>query len=264
MTEETGTKPAAGARLRGKTALVTGSTRGLGRVIAEWLAREGADIVVSGRGQQPVDDAVAAMQALGVRAIGIPADLASPDDAHRLAEAALDAVAQIDIVVNNAGMSISQSFWEVSDAQWEEQLNVNLRSPFIIGQHIARHMMEKQIAGRIVNISTVGVFAAHTNKLVYNTAKAGVQIMTRNMAYELAPYGIRVNCVAPGNVPDRPGTREPAEMYPHWAAQIPVGRVGRAEDIAAAVRFFCLPETEFTTGQTLLVDGGMVSYMHET
>lgn len=264
MTEDT--KPdgtSSGGRLRGRTALVTGSTRGLGRVIAEWLAREGADIIVSGREQAAVDDSVAAMRALGVQATGITADLATPADAHRLAEAALAAVARIDIVVNNAGMSISQPFWEVTDAQWEEQINVNLRAPFIIGQHMARHMMENDIGGRIVNISTVGVFAAHTNKLVYNAAKAGIQIMTRNMAYELAPFGIRVNCVAPGNMPDRPGTNESA-MYPVWASKIPVGRVGRGEDIAAAVRFFCLPESDFTTGQTLLVDGGMVSYMHET
>jgi glucose 1-dehydrogenase len=262
MTEETKLE-AASAPLRGRTALVTGSTRGLGRVIAEWLAREGADIIVSGREQAAVDDSVAAMRALGVQATGFAADLATATDAHRLAEAALAAVERVDILVNNAGMSISQPFWEVTDAQWDEQINVNLRAPFIIGQRIARHMMEKSIAGRIVNISTVGVFAAHTNKLVYNAAKAGIQIMTRNMAYELAPYGIRVNCVAPGNVPDRPGTNESA-MYPVWARQIPVGRVGRAEDIAAAVRFFCLPESDFTTGQTLLVDGGMVSYMHET
>lgn len=264
MTEDTKPDGASScARLRGKTALVTGSTRGLGRVIAEWLAREGADLIVSGREQAAVDDSILAMQALGVRATGFTADLATAADAHRLAEAALAAVERIDILVNNAGMSISQPFWEVTDAQWEEQINVNLRAPFIIGQHIARHMMKHDIAGRIVNISTVGVFAAHTNKLVYNAAKAGIQIMTRNMAYELAPYGIRVNCVAPGNVPDRPGTNESA-MYPVWASKIPVGRVGRAEDIAAAVRFFCLPESDFTTGQTLLVDGGMVSYMHET
>ena len=250
-------------RLRGKTALVTGSTRGLGRTIAEWLARDGADIVVSGRDERDVGESVAAIRALGVEATGIAADLARVEEAHRLATETLRTVARLDILVNNAGMSIPQPFWQVSDEQFTEQLNVNWRSPFILGQHVARHMIEREIQGRIVNISTVGVHAAHPDRLVYNAAKAAVEVMTRNMAVELAPFGIRVNGVAPGNIAERPGAGTDPDTFARYARQIPVGRVGRAEDIAAAVRFYCLPESDCTTGQTLLVDGGMIAYMRE-
>jgi len=250
-------------RLTGKNALVTGSTRGLGRTMAEWLAREGANIIVTGRDRAAVDASVVAVEAIGVRAWGIPADLARPEEAHRLARQALETVDRIDIIVNNAGMSISQPFWEASDTDWDEEITTNLRSPFILNQHAARHMMERSIRGRIVNVSTIGVFAGHRDKMVYNIAKAGVQAMTRNMSYELAPFGITVNCVAPGAVPDRPGNdhgMEPIDAD-RYAPAIPFGRLGRAEDIATAVIFFCLPESEWTTGQTLLVDGGHLSYL---
>ena len=248
-------------RLAGRTALVTGSTRGLGRTIAEWLAREGANIVVSGREEADVHASVTAIQALGVDAWGIPADLARVEDAHALAEAAFEQAPGLDIVINNAGMSIAQSFWDVSDEQYDYQTNVNIRSPFIICQHAARHWLPQGIRGRIVNISTIGVFSAHTDKMVYNMAKSGVQAMTKNLSYELGRHGITVNCVAPGAVVDRPGTEHLLDAPWRGSAgqHIPLGRVGRAEDIAAAVLYFCLPESEWTSGQTLLVDGAHIS-----
>jgi NAD(P)-dependent dehydrogenase (short-subunit alcohol dehydrogenase family) len=249
-------------RLEGKTALVTGSTRGLGRTIAEWLAREGASIIVSGREADAVEDSVQAIRALGSDAIGVPADLSHLDDTERLANEALAYAPQLDILINNAGMSIRQSFWEVTPEEWDEQLNINWRSPFMLNQRIAKNMIDRGIQGRIVNISTIGARACHTDRLVYDSAKGAVEVMTRNMAYELGPYGISVNCVAPGNIADRPGTG-PADWWDRAAKKIPLGRVGRADDIAAAVLFFCLPETGFTTGQTLLVDGAHDSYLPE-
>jgi NAD(P)-dependent dehydrogenase (short-subunit alcohol dehydrogenase family) len=249
-------------RLQGKTALVTGSTKGLGRTTAEWLAREGASIVVSGREADDVAASVAAIEKLGVPVCGITADLSRVEEAHRLAEETLARVEELDIVVNNAGMSIRSSFWDVTDADFDYQINVNWRSPFIIAQHAARHMIERQIRGRIVNISTIGAHSCHKDALVYDSAKGAVEVMTRNMAFELGPHGISVNCVIPGNIAERPGTAE----QPWWessAKRIPFGRVGRAEDIAAAVLFFCLPETEFATGQSLLVDGAHNAYLPE-
>lgn len=249
-------------RLEGKTALVTGSTRGLGRTIAEWLAREGADVIVSGREADDVEASVQALNALGSNAVGFPADLANLDDTDRLAAAVLKHAPELDILVNNAGMSIRQSFWDVSREQFDYQLNVNWRSPFVLNQKIAKNMIDKGIRGRIVNISTIGAHACHTDALVYDSAKGAVEVMTRNMAYELGPYGISVNCVAPGNIADRPGS-PPAEWWDRGAKKIPLGRIGKADDIAAAVLFFCLPETNFTTGQTLLVDGAHDSYLPE-
>jgi NAD(P)-dependent dehydrogenase (short-subunit alcohol dehydrogenase family) len=248
--------------LAGKTALVTGSTRGLGRTIAEWLARDGAAIVVSGRAQGDVDASVQAMRAIGVESFGITADLSRVAEAHRLAEATLGRVPHLDILVNNAGMSIRGNFWDVTDDDWDYQVNVNYRSPYVLAQHAARHMIANRLRGRIVNISTIGARACHRDAAVYDSAKAAVEAMTRNMAFELGPHGITVNCVAPGNIAERPG-REPSPWWETSAKRIPFGRVGRADDIAAAVRFFCLPETEFTTGQTLLVDGAHDSYLPE-
>ena len=248
--------------LAGQTALVTGSTRGLGRTIAEWLAVAGADIVVSGREAAAVAESVAAVEALGRRAWGIPADLARPEEAHRLAKETLATVERLDILVNNAGMSLRGNFWDVTDAEWDEQVTTNYRAPFTLAQHAARHMIEQGIRGRIVNVSTIGVHACHTDACVYDSAKGAVEVMTRNMAYELGPHGIGVNCVAPGNIAHRPGA-EPAAWWERAAKKIPAGRLGRAEDIAAAVRFFCLPESAFTTGQTLLVDGAHDSYLPE-
>ncbi len=129
----------ASQRLAGKTALVTGSTRGLGRTMAEWLAREGAAIVISGRAEAAVRTSVEAMRALGIASFGIAADLSRPDEAHRLAEEILARVERLDILINNAGMSIRGPFWEVSDADWEYQTNVNYRSPFILAQHSRAH-----------------------------------------------------------------------------------------------------------------------------
>ena len=248
--------------LLGTTALVTGSTRGLGRTIAEWLAAAGADLVISGRGEEEVADSVAAIEALGRKATGIPADLKHVEEAHRLGHETLERVERLDILVNNAGMSIRGHFWEVTDAEWDEQTNINYRAPFILSQYAARHMIEHGIRGRIVNFSTIGARSCHKDGMVYDAAKGAVEVMTRNMAYELAPHGISVNCVAPGNIAIRPG-QEPAEWWASATRAIPFGRLGKAEDIAAAVRYFCLPETEFTTGQTLLVDGAHDTYLSE-
>ena len=249
-------------RLAGKTALVTGSTRGIGRTTAETLAREGAAIVVSGRDAADVETSVEAIRALGVEAWGIPADLALLSEAHRLAEETIRVVPQLDILINNAGMSIRGNFWDVSDEEFEIQQNVNYRSSFVLAQHAARHMIERGIRGRIVHTSTIGARACHTDAAVYDSVKGGVETMTRNMAYELGPYGIGVNCVAPGNIAERPGA-EPADWWEPATKRIPFGRLGRADDIAAATLFFCLPETEFTTGQVLLVDGAHDSYLPE-
>jgi glucose 1-dehydrogenase len=261
LTEQSSGETASCRRLTGKTALVTGSTRGLGRTIAEWLAKEGADIVVSGRDEEPVQESVAAMKALGVNSWGITADLARVEDAHRLAEQTLATVDQLDLLVNNAGMSIRGNFWEVTDEEWDYQVNVNWRAPFILTQHAAKQMIDRGIRGRIVNISTIGAHSCHKDGLVYDSAKGAIEVMTRNMSFELGPYGISVNCVIPGAIAERPGV-EPRD-WTHHARPIPYGRVGRAEDIAAAVRFFCLPETEFTSGQSLLVDGAHASYLPE-
>ena len=251
--------PRSEGRLAGKWALITGSTKGLGQTTAEWLAREGANIVVHGMEEELIEPAVALMRRQGVEAWGMAADLSRVAEMHRLATAVLARVPHLDILINNAGASRESrgNFWEVSDDGAEWTMNVNWRATFVLSQHAARQMVARGIHGRIVNISTIGAHYNHRDRLVYNAAKAAIEATTRNMAYELGPHGISVNCVAPGNMAERPGAPRNEER---WRAQaeawIPLGRVGTAEDIAAAVRFFCLPESAYTTGQTLLVTGG--------
>ncbi|MEJ7761945.1 MAG: SDR family oxidoreductase, partial [Thermomicrobiales bacterium] len=258
MTQTTSDVPAGldpPGSLAGQVALVTGSTRGLGRTMVDWLARAGAGIVVSGRDEADVAAIVAEVSAAGVVCRGYAADLARPEAAHRLAERAL-ADGPVDILVNNAGMSLRGPFWDVTDAEFEEQVNVNFRAPFILSQHVARHLIGRGAGGRIVNVSTIGAHGAHPDGAVYDSAKGAIETLTRNMAHELAPHGVTVNCVIPGAIPERPGSELTDADRASVTRYIPVGRVGRAADIAAAVAFFCSPASAFTTGQSLLVDGG--------
>ena len=242
--------------LAGKTALVTGSTRGIGRVVAEKLADAGVNVVVHGRKAGDVAQTVEELSRDGITVIGFTADLGRYEEAHALAGEVLAAVPQLDILVNNAGASTQEPFWEVSGASWDAQTNVNYRSPFILAQHAARHMRERGISGRIVNTSTIGAHVCHGRTLVYDSAKAAVEAMTRNMAWELGRDAITVNCVVPGPIGNRPGDSDAGELWRGIKPFVPVGRIGSGEDIAAAVLFFCQPEAAFITGQSLQVDGG--------
>lgn len=246
-------------RFAGKRALVTGATRGLGRTIAEWLARDGADLFLSGRTQQDIDTAISELEVHGTRILGAPADLEDLGQVHTLAESALEAFGSFDLLINNAGFSNPTPFLETTDASWDAEMAVNVRAPYVIAQHIARNMVANKINGRIVNIGTIGVFAPHKNQIIYDIAKAGVHMMTKNMAYELADYEITVNCVAPGAVPDRPGFD--MDTWNPNTFGIPIKRPGNADDIANAVIFFCQDESSWVTGQTLLVDGGHLLYL---
>lgn len=246
-------------RFAGKRAFVTGATRGLGRTMAEWLARDGADVFISGRSQDDIDKVIEELQQFGTTIQGAPADLQDREQTHQLAKTALERMGPFDILINNAGFSNPTPFLETTDEDWDNEIAVNVRAPYIIAQHVARSMIESRINGRIVNISTIGVFSPHHKQIIYDIAKAGVQAMTKNMAFELAPYGITANCVAPGAVPFRPGLDDtdigPAEK------RVPTGRWGTSNDIANAVTFFCQDESSWVTGQTLLVDGGHLTYL---
>ena len=158
------------------------------------------------------------------------ADLSRVEEMDRLATEVLARVPHLDILVNNAGSSKGRAnFWEISHADAEWTMNVNWTATFVLSQYVARQMMERQIRGRIVNISTIGAHYNHRDALVYNAAKAAIEATTRNMAYELGPYGISVNCVAPGMMAERPGARRNEERWREQAeAHIPLKRVGKA------------------------------------
>lgn len=245
-------------RFANKRALVTGGTRGLGRTIAEWLARDGADVFISGRKQEDIDQVISELEQFGTRITGAPADLQDVKQMHQLATTALEMAGPFDILINNAGFSNPTPFLETTDADWDAEMSVNVRAPYVIAQHIAKSMIAHKINGRIVNIGTVGVFAPHHKQIIYDIAKAGVHMMTKNMAFELGKHGITVNCVAPGAVPNRPGRDEEIEGAD---TRVPTRRWGNSDDIANAVTFFCQDESSWVTGQTLLVDGGHLTYL---
>lgn len=245
-------------RLDGQRALVSGSTRGLGEIIAKALAAEGAWVVITGRDQANVDRVVGELRGAGGHADGVRADLSVAAEAGRLGHAALNLLGHMDILVNNAGMSIREPVWDISDEHLDYQLNVNFRSYFVLAQIACRSMIPRR-RGRIINISTNGAFQAHPMTSVYDSAKGAVESFTRCLATELGRFNICANAISPGYVPIRPGSGEDIYSQVPVDETIPLGRAGTADDVAAAVLFFCLPESAWISGQVLAVDGGRLA-----
>jgi 3-oxoacyl-[acyl-carrier protein] reductase len=236
------------ASLDGKHALVTGASKGIGRAIALELARAGASVVVGYRtGQQEADELAAE---IGGRAI--QADVSSPDDAKRLVEEAGD----IDVLVNNAGLTRDGLLARMSDEDWRVVLETNLSSVFYTCRAVARPMMKRR-AGSIVNVSSIVGIHGNWGQTNYAASKAGIIGFTKSLARELGPRGVRANVVAPGYVQTRLTDVLPDEAKQAMLIATPLGRLGEPGDIAGAVRFLCSDEASFITGEVLQVDGGL-------
>ena len=246
------------SHLQGKTAIVTGGSRGIGRAIAMELARQGATVVIGFRSnERAAQDAVAAIQQSGGRAIAIQADVGVFEEAKRLVDVALEQFGQVDILVNNAGVTQDTLLLRMSDSEWDSVLNTNLKGAFNCIKAVARSMVRKRY-GRIINITSVAGLAGNVGQANYCAAKAGLIGLTKAVAKELGPRNITVNAVAPGYVE----TDLTANMPKEWKDQViqmtPLGRAGTAEDVAKAVAFLVSEDAAFITGQVLSVDGGMV------
>ena len=236
------------ASLEGKTALVTGGSRGIGRSIALELGRAGASVVVGYRGGKDEAEAVAAE--VGGRAI--QADVADPDAAKALVEAAGD----LDILVNNAGITRDGLLARMPDEDWRDVIETNLSAMFYTCRAVARPMMKKR-GGSIVNISSIVGVHGNPGQTNYAAAKAGIIGFTKSLARELGSRGVRANVVAPGYVSTQLTDVLPDEAKAAMLAATPLGRLGDPEDIAGAVRFLCSDAASFITGEVLLVDGGL-------
>lgn len=236
------------ASLEGKTALVTGASKGIGRAIAAELARAGASVVVGYRSGQEEAEALAAE--LGGRAI--QADVSSPEEAARLVEEAGD----LDILVNNAGLTRDGLLARMSDDDWHTVIDTNLSSVFYTCRAVTRPMMKKR-AGAIVNISSVVGVHGNWGQTNYGASKAGIIGFTKSLARELGSRGVRANVVAPGYVQTQLTDVLPEEATAAMLQNTPLGRLGEPEDVAGAVRFLCSDEASFITGEVLLVDGGL-------
>ena len=234
--------------LEGKTALVTGGSRGIGRAIAVELARAGASVVVGYRSGAEEAEAVAAET--GGRAV--QADVSDPDEAKRL----IDEAGDLDLLVNNAGLTRDGLIARMPDDDWRVVIDTNLGGVFHTCRAVARGMMKRR-SGAIVNVSSVVGVHGNPGQTNYAASKAGIIGFTKALARELGTRGVRANVVAPGYVRTRLTEVLGDELTGAMLANTPLGRLGEPEDIASAVRFLCSGEASFITGEVLLVDGGL-------
>jgi 3-oxoacyl-[acyl-carrier protein] reductase len=236
------------ASLEGKSALVTGASKGIGRAIAVELAQAGAAVVIGYRTGR--DEAEALAAEIGGRAV--QADVSDAEDARRLVEEAGD----IDVLVNNAGLTRDGLLARMSDDDWRTVIETNLSSVFYTCRAVTRPMMKKR-AGAIVNVSSIVGVHGNWGQTNYAASKAGIIGFTKSLARELGSRNIRANVVAPGYVTTQLTDVLPEEVMAAMIQNTPLGRAGQPTDVAGAVRFLCSDEASFITGEVLLVDGGM-------
>jgi 3-oxoacyl-[acyl-carrier protein] reductase len=236
------------ASREGKSALVTGASKGIGRAIAAELAAAGASVVLGYRSGQ--DEAEALAAELGGRAVG--ADVSSAEEAKRLVEEAGD----LDVLVNNAGLTRDGVLARMSDDDWRIVIDTNLSSVFYTCRAVTRSMMRKR-AGSIVNVSSIVGVHGNWGQTNYAASKAGIIGFTKSLARELGSRGVRANVVAPGYVTTQLTDVLPEDATRAMLDNTPLGRLGDPEDVARAVRFLCSDEASFITGEVLLVDGGL-------
>ncbi len=239
--------------LTGKCALVTGASGGLGSSIARALHGAGAKVALSGTREEPLQKLAAE---LGEGAFVTPANLSDPESVAALPKAATEAMGGIDILVNNAGITRDNISMRLKDADWDDVMQVNLKAAFNLTQGVMRGMMKSR-SGRIINITSIVGITGNPGQVNYAASKAGMIGMSKSFAHELASRNITVNCVAPGFI-ESPMTDELSEDQKSSLLQnVPAGRLGKGDEIAAGVLYLASDEAEYVTGQTLHINGGM-------
>jgi NAD(P)-dependent dehydrogenase (short-subunit alcohol dehydrogenase family) len=251
-------------RLRNKVALITGGTSGIGEAAALLLAREGAQVCIAGRNEQRGSTVANKIVAARGRAIFAQTDVRSAVECTRAVEQALSAFGALDIVFNNAGVFYPHTVVECSEEEWDLQLDINLKGTFLMSKAALPHMIERG-SGAIINNSSGWGLAGGDAAVAYCASKGGVVLLTKAMAIDHGPQGIRVNCICPGDV-DTPMLAEDARMrglkwedYLAGCAKRPLGRIGTVEEIAKAVLFLASDDSSFMTGAALVVDGGGIA-----
>ena len=242
-------------KLKDKTAIVTGASGGLGRGIALALAEAGCNVAVN-----YLDDLTGAestaetLRALGVSSFPVQADVASSAQVQKMYDEVLRRTTRVDILVNNAGVQVWSPLLDLSEQDWDWVIRTNLKGCFLCTQRAARHMREHS-QGVIINIGSGSNKVPFPNLAAYTASKGGIEMFTRAAAVELGPYGIRVNCIAPGAIEVERTQREAANFSEAWAQITPIGRIGLPKDVGNAVVFLATDEAAFISGQTLWVDG---------
>jgi NAD(P)-dependent dehydrogenase (short-subunit alcohol dehydrogenase family) len=252
--------------LTGKTAIVTGGSRGIGKAIALGLAKAGAKVAVTSRKINDLETTAAEIKAFGGEAFPIQAHLGKMDEIKKMVETALNQLKRIDILVNNAGASPSMgSVLETEERLWETIMNLNLKGLYFTSQAVAR-VMKEQGSGKIINLASIDGFTPEREVSVYSISKAGVRMITRAFALELAPYNIQVNTIAPGPISTK-------MLNSHWfnlspeearkgqeamAQMTPMGRIGQPDEIAGAAVYLASDASSYTTGAEIVIDGGVL------
>ncbi|MGO4246203.1 SDR family NAD(P)-dependent oxidoreductase [Paenarthrobacter sp. RAF54_2] len=249
-------------RLEGQTAIVTGAGRGIGQSIALRLASEGAEVLIVGRAPEPLAETVAFIEGAGGRAWSISADISSEADVRRLAETALERWGRIDVLVNNAAVFDEPPFLEVDAATIRQSFDINVVGTFLLSQAIARGMVDNG-RGSIIHISSIDALGADGPVTAYSATKAAVVSMARTMTIELSPFGVRVNCVAPGfvntDMVHKTSTPNVLEHMLNDFNRVPIRRLIEPEEIAATVAFLASDEASGITGTNIVVDGGLTA-----
>ena len=253
-------------KLGNKVAIITGSGQGIGQGIAERFAQDGAKVVIDYIGSADgAEETLKAVQAAGSEGIMVQADITSPDDRQKLIHAAVTAYGTIDILVNNAGMEKKASFWEVSEADYDKVLAVNLRGPFFLTQVFVNKLRELKKKGSIVNISSVHEDMSFPGFSTYCLSKGAMRMFTRNLSVELGPLGITINNVAPGAIatPINKNLMENKDEVSALLNNIPIGRIGTISDVAGLASFLASDDAAYITGSTYVIDGGLMRSYHE-
>ena len=250
-------------RLKDKVAVITGSSRSIGRAIALGYGREGAKVVVNYRSDQgAADSAVAEIEAMGSEAIAVQADTSSSSDVAALMAAAVDRFGRINILVNNAAILIRTHFLDIEESEWDRIMEVNLKGFFLCSQTAARQMVRQGDGGVIINMSSAGDTLAGKDLAHYCVAKGGVRMLTRQLAFELAPHGIRANAIAPGLIETDLNRADLAvrEFREYRLSMIPLGIIGVPEDIVGAAVFLASEDSRMATGSTIYLDAGQTIF----
>ena len=253
-------------KLEKKVAIVTGGGTGIGRGISRSLAEAGATVVIAQPTIKKAEIAATELQAEGYGAIPLEVDISSREMVQRLVAETLERCGQVDILVNNAAMTgsrVSEHFLDVTDALLNRTIDVNLKGTFIVSQEVARAMAGR--GGSIIHISSVGAYAAQEGASVYCATKSALTGLTKTMALELAPHGIRVNAIAPGDIRTETsenviGEKKERGFSGNYARRIPLNRRGEAFEIGPTAVFLASDDSTYITGETIVVDGGFLIY----
>ena len=249
-------------QLKGKVALITGSTRGIGKEFALGFARDGADIIINGRNSEKAKTVAKEIESLGVRSLGVAADVSLSQDVTRMVDEVVHAFGRIDILVNNAGVNpFILEAEKIKEEGWDQVLDVNLKGVFLCCQAVGRQMI-KQGGGKIINISSAAGILGEQGFLPYCVSKAGVMTLTRVLAYEWSKYNILVNAIAPGLVAGGMNTPilNKEILVSGLTQQVPLKRLAHPKEIVGIALFLASEDSNYVNGTTIVADGGMTGY----